>query len=175
MNLRIFNGWHNQLSNSKGGLMRSFLFASALLINAFVGAQTQSDCTLDPDQGKKKVVLKNHVEAEMEWSACTSIGRNLTFSLPLSEAVSSSSDVLKRAAKLIREWESTTSLPVSLMVGEVSSVLEMRAKEEPAYVFGENIPVGEINREVPGYDGVTVKVTTKDKKQYLKVSYWANP
>lgn len=155
--------------------MRALLFASAFLINTLVGAQMKSDCTLEPEQGEKKVMLKNHIAAEMEWSACTSIGRDLTFSLPLSEAVSSSSDVLERAAKLIQEWERKTSLPVSLAVGEVASVLSKRGKEEPAYVFGENLPVGEINREVPGYDGVAVRVTTNDKKQYLKISYWANP
>jgi hypothetical protein len=153
---------------------RALLFSVLLLCGiSAISAEAQDDCTLEPENGSRQVKLVESVDAQMTWSACTSLVRDLVFQWAEAQGVPATSiAALNRASALVSEWEKLTKLKVSPF-DDVAKALEKRASGQIAYSFGEDIPVS--NLDVPGWDGVSVNLSTSTKKVQLTVHYWANP
>ena len=145
-----------------------------LVLVATGGAAGQPpECTLEPAEGRRQARLSDNVTATMTWSACNSVARDVTFEWPRNQGIPATSRVaLNRAAALVREWERVTQLAVSLF-DDLPKALETRAARPDTYEFGEDIPV--TDQGFPGWDGVSVIISSTTETTRLTVHYWANP
>src|SRR5688572_26345360 len=153
---------------------RMMLTVCAVVVVTTAGPIGQRpDCTLEPGEGSRQARLSGNVTATMTWSACNSVARDVTFEWPRRLGIPATSRVaLNRAAALVREWQRVTKLDVSLF-DDLPKALETRAARADPYELGEDIPV--TNPGFPGWDGVTVVVSSTPEVTRLTVHYWANP
>jgi len=155
-------------------MSRRMMTVCGLVLVATGGTAGQRpECTLEPAEGRRQARLSDNVTATMTWSACNSVARDVTFEWPRSRGIPATSRVaLNRAAALVREWERVTQLAVSLF-DDLPKALETRAARSDLYELGEDIPVTDPG--FPGWDGVTVVVSSTPEVARLTVHYWANP
>jgi hypothetical protein len=153
--------------------LRTMAVCASILVTTGGAAGQRPDCTLEPTEGSRQARLPDNVTATMMWSACTSMARHVTFEWPRNQGIPETSRLaLNRAAALVREWERVTKLGVSAF-GDLPKALETRAARPDPYEFGEDIPV--TDQGFPGWDGVTVIISSTPETTRLTVHYWANP
>jgi hypothetical protein len=153
--------------------LRMVTACGLVLIATAATAGQRPDCTLEPVEGRRQARLSDNVTATMTWSACNSVARDVTFEWPRNQGIPATSRVaLNRAAALVREWERVTQVEVSLF-DDLPKALETRAARADPYELGEDIPVTDPG--FPGWDGVTVVVSSTPEVTRLTVHYWANP
>ncbi len=118
--------------------------------------------------------LPSGVTAEMKWSACHSLVKEIVFEWQTKEALPAiSKHALIEAAKLVTQWEEISKEKICPFIGDVPAALKQRANDETLYEYGENIPVSDYG--FPGWDGVRIKLESTQKVMQLTVHYWANP
>jgi hypothetical protein len=148
-----------------------------LLSTSFpVGALAESDCTLNPTEGTRRMKIDENIVARITWSSCHSMVKRIDFEWPAEIGFPDTPNVaLSRAARLVSKWQEQTKESISPFAGSVVTALEDRATHDPPYRFRENIPVSDDELDVAGWDGVWIELSSTTKVVQLTVHYWANP
>jgi hypothetical protein len=152
----------------------SCFFAIAVLLGSFtqklVGAPLENNCTLKETKGVRRAKLSGDVIGKLTWSTCTSIIQVFVFEFPTKRGVLlTHAATLTKAASLVREWKKETQ--TGLAFSEFPEALEKRAIQKKRYVFGENIPVTDLQ----GWAGTSVNISLSTQTTQLTIRYWVNP
>lgn len=148
----------------------------ALSMTSPMTALEESDCTLNPTEGVKRIRLDENIDAQMTWRSCHSMVKRIVFEWSPEMGVPDTPQAaLSKAAAFASRWQTMTDEPISPFVGSVVTALENRTTWASPYQFGESIPVSDDALEVAGWDGVWVELSTSTTAVQLVVHYWANP